>query len=705
MRHPHPWRPALLATTLAAAAQLACAQAGTPQTVEVTGSAERDNPAVAGSALRVALPIDKTPQSVVVLDRALLDQQGVRTLTEALANVSAVRGTDSRDRFNFGLRIRGFAAGVLVDGMALPGQFSTPDSLVAVQRVEVVKGPAGTLHGGSQSAGNAGFIGGLVALTTAAPDTRAAAGQVRLRGGTRDEAGFTLGWNQPLGSTLAVRVDADLARAGSETDRLTERRQAAQLGLAWRPDRDRELVLRVRHSSSRGLDYAGLPRLGTLTPAAYTVPRSRNLAAAALPDTTGGVDSVNLQWQQRLDARWSWALTVAHVDANVDQRGSFPLDSTTFTWPAVSAFDGPAYGLYGARLWNRMRSTVVSPALTGRFDGAGARHTLVAGLDIDRTRDDAFLRFSPGFGFLGLVDITNPVPPAWAEPDTTGTPDQRNRYRSTGVYLQDHADFGALQLLASLRHNRVKVTDVNAAFGVSNLSQQGKTLGRVGAVYAFTPQVSAFAGWGQGMRVPTFAVFSSPPRPELSTQTELGLRLANLGGLSATLALFDLRLKNAISADPAHPGQSLQLGSASSKGADLDLRWQVTPAWQWLASLTRQNPKVDDTGLQTVDMPKTSARLATRYEMGAGSLLPGLGIGLGLTHHGARPGDAANTYFTPAATVLDAQASYRLGRSTLGLVVSNLADKAYWVPSRYFGGGQVTPAPRRSVSATATFDF
>lgn len=325
---------------------------------------------------------------------------------------------------------------------------------------------------------------------------------------------------------------------------------------------------------------------------------------------------------------------------------------------------------------------------------------MVAGLDLDRTRDDAYLRFSPGFGLLGPIDITNPVYPAWAEPDTAGTPDQRNRYRSTAVYVQDHADFGRLQLSGSLRHQQVTVDDVNPAFGVDNHSRNRKTLLRAGAVLPIGSRLAAFAGWGQGMRVPTFAIFSAPPKPELSTQGEIGLRVIGVPGLSASVALFDLELKNALMPDPARPGQTVQVGSKRSRGVDAELQWQVTPGWHLLASLTQQNPKVQDTGKQTVDMPKTSGRLATRHELPGG-----FGVGLGLTHHSALPGDAANSYFTPAATLVDAQLSWKLQRVTLGLVAQNLADKRYYTPSRYFGGGQVTPAPRRSVAATARVDF
>lgn len=710
-------RPCWQANALAQAAATACAclslaappvqaQSGgnTAQRVEVTGASAAQEASIATSALRSPVPIEQTPQSVVVITRNLMDEQGVRSLTQALGNAASVRGTDARDVLNFGLRIRGFEAGVLVDGVALPGTSSTPELLTGMSRIEVVKGPAGTLYGGSQAAGSGGFIGGLVAVTTAAPQARFSA-SAAVRGGALNQSGMAIDLNQPLSNTLALRLSAEGSREGSETDRIRHRRLAVQPSLAWRPSSDAELVVRWRHTDSKGLDYSGLPRKGSVEPDGYTVPRSRILTAEGVPDSTTELDAFNLQWSQRLSNAWTWQLTLARVQAEVDQRGTFALDSTTFGWPAVSALDGPFYTLAGARLWNRQTSTVVSPSITGRLQAAGAQHTLTAGVDFDRTQDDGFLVFSPNFGLLGFLDITQPVYPAWAEPLAPATPDQKNRYRSTAAYVQDLADFGPVQVMASLRQSRVKVTDVNPASFVNNESSHTRTLGRLGAVVPLANGWSAFAGWGQGMRVPTFAVFTNTPKPELSEQTEVGLRLNGWNGLSGTVAVFNLKLKNALQPDPANLGQTLQVGLEKSSGLDVDLQWQLSSSTRLLASVSQLDTEVVDTGKRFVDVPKTTARLALRHDLGAGSALPGLGLGLGLSHHSALPGDATNSFSTPAATVWDAQASYRIGKAQFGVTVRNLADKTYYVPSRYFGGGQVTPAPRRQVAANLQWQF
>ena len=105
--------------------------------------------------------------------------------------------------------------------------------------------------------------------------------------------------------------------------------------------------------------------------------------------------------------------------------------------------------------------------------------------------------------------------------------------------------------------------------------------------------------------------------------------------------------------DPANPGYSIQAGKQQSKGVDIDLRWQATPSWAWIAAFTAQKAEITEdsnaawVGKQLFNVPEQTARLATRYDFRSGDLA-GLGLGLGLTHNSKLPGNQTNTFFTPA---------------------------------------------------------
>jgi iron complex outermembrane receptor protein len=690
-------------TERAAETSSAATSAGRPprQLERVVVEGKRDSAEdVAGSATRNPTPVEQTPQSIVVVTRRLIEEQDAQTLSDALKNVSNIRTVDQRDLNNGFVLIRGFRGSVMLDGISVPGYFNPLESLVDVERIEVVKGPAGSLYGGLQAVGTGGFAGGVVSVETLAPQAAPSYG-AGVRVGSYADRGAYVDLNQPLTGSAAMRLAAETQSNESETERYKSRRASLFPSFSWRPNGDSQLSLKVRHSDVTASDYSGLPARGTVVPAAYSIPRERLITAEGVPHTTTQISSAMLKWQQRLNDVWSWSLTGGYARAELDQRGVFP-----FPFGFAAADAGPTLTLAGVRLQNTFTSHTVSPAVTAKFSTGPAKHTLIAGVDWEQTRDDAFLRFSPGFGVLGTIDVTNPVYPPWAEPDDTGTPDQKNRYRSTAAYLQDQITLmERLHLLGGVRHARLRVTDVNPLFGIDNRSTNNVTTWRGGAVYELTSQLSGFVGYGEGVRVPTFAVFETAPKPEESAQTEVGLRLAQLAGLRATLAWFDLTVKNATVANGL---TSIQAGEQRSRGVDLDLTWQMTPQWRWLGNYTQQKPRfVNDpqfAGKQLFNVPKRSARLAGRYDIRSGTAA-GLGMGAGLTHRSALPGDSANNFFTGAATVYDAQLSYDVAPASFTLAVNNLADKKYFEPSQYFGGGQVIPATRRTVSFAASAAF
>jgi iron complex outermembrane receptor protein len=672
--------------------------------IEVRGATRNYTVRNTSAGSRTNTPIEQIPQSIVVVPKAMIEDQGVTTLSDALRNVSNVNAIDERDANNATFKIRGFNSATVVDGIAMPGYYPDQESLVGIERIDVIKGPAGALFGSAQGTGSAGAVGGgTIAISTVKASADAAIRKVGLRVGSFSEKAANFDLNQPLSSVFAIRLAGEVSDKKSESNGIFFKKTALLPSLSWTPDADTEVVLRGRYLDSTTLDYSGLPPRGTVVNAPYTLPRSLNVTARGLPDTINRAQGVNLQWNQHLNDAWKFSFVAAYNEALSDQRGVFP-------FPFSGA--GPSYYLAGARMWAKFKTTTLSPSLTANFETGTAKHTVNFGVDYEKTKDDEFMKYPPGMGYLSFtpVNYTSPAFPAWIEPVAPAVPDMRNSYTSSVAYVQDQIDVGGLHLLGGVRHSRIDVTDLYPAMGVNNVSSNTRNTPRVGATYEFTRQISTFAGYSEGIKVPILAKFATPPRPEESRQTEVGLRLKDLAGISATLAWFELTRKNAAVGDTANPGFSIQTGLQQSRGVDLDLRWQATSALSLIAALTSQTASIiQDTNAaivnkQLFNVPKQTARFAGHYDVYGGEWA-GLGFGLGMTHHSSLPGNTTNTFFTPSATIADAQVSYKLHDMKLGLNVSNLFNKKYYMPSAYFGGGQVIPALPRTVSATANFSF
>lgn len=680
---------------------------------------------VISSATRTETPIEQIPQSVVVIPRAVIDDQGAQTLSDVLRNVSNVTALDARDSNLTGFKIRGFASATIVDGVATPGVFQNQESLNGVDQISVIKGPSGGLYGGSQGM-NYLTIGGAVVISTVEP-VKTPVRKVGLSTGTYGQNGVSFDLNQPVNDVLALRLTGEYSKTDSETERVYHKRTSLAPSIAVTPNADTKIVLRLRDTGNETLDYPGLPRAAAGSPDVITgIPRSRFIGAQGLPPTTNDLKGVNLQWNQRLNEKWDFNLTWANNKMELKQFGAF---NASVIDAFVGGFFGNQFGLaaqdiYGYHLWQNFNSTTLAPALTGKFETGSAKHVLTLGIDQERSSEDAFLRFSDPFAF-GISPFTGFVPvslvnyaaPIWITPspgNLLGFDSAYSRkFDARTSYIQDQITLGNWSLLGSVRDTRIDLRNTDTVTGAVTNRSNSKTTPRVGAVYAFSPNVSVFAGYSEAVKTPSLAGgFGAGVTPELEevAQTEIGLRLKDLQGVTASFALFDLTRKNVVTSGGLAGNY---FTDQAAKGIDIDLRWQMNSSWQWIAAYTSQSAEYTGTkyaqvasfvGKQLFNVPKQTARLAARYDIRQGELA-GLGLGLGLTHQSKLPGDSTNSFFTPATTVWDGQVSYQMKAARLGLNVSNLFDKQYFVPSNYFGGGQVLPAAPRTVTATANFSF
>lgn len=160
-------RPTLLVTALAVALALPAPYAFAQQTSTSPAVTELDGVNVVGRAqtlyksedaavaTRTDTPLALVPQSVQVLPRELIDDQAARQITDLYRSISGI------SFFSYaGVTLRGFRQeNVLYDGLRGDpyAGFSVPQ-LFNIERVEVLKGPAGALYGGGEPGGVINYV-------------------------------------------------------------------------------------------------------------------------------------------------------------------------------------------------------------------------------------------------------------------------------------------------------------------------------------------------------------------------------------------------------------------------------------------------------------------------------------------------------------------------------------------------------------------
>lgn len=221
---------AVLATPAAAQtydADAAQAEAAEDAPEEAQGSIQPTEIIV--TAQKRSQTLIEVPQSVSVVSGALLEQQNATSFTDYLNNVPSlqlVQSTPGQGRLVLrGVNTGGVASTVavyvdetpfgsssaLANGAILAGDFDTFD----IARIEVLRGPQGTLYGASS-------LGGLIKFVTNEPTTagvegKALAGVEFTDGGDPSWRGAGM-INLPLGDTLAFRASGSYRKQGGYID-------------------------------------------------------------------------------------------------------------------------------------------------------------------------------------------------------------------------------------------------------------------------------------------------------------------------------------------------------------------------------------------------------------------------------------------------------------------------------------------------------
>jgi len=647
--------------------------------VVVTGAQDEGyNPANASTATRTDTPLRDIPQSIQVVPRQVIEDQGVTRIGDALRNVSGVTPQVDFGNLNDRFSIRGFdTSRILINGFRSGDGFGTTVTVVpnVVERVEVLKGPASVLYGQVEP-------GGLINFVTEEP--------------SRDpfyDLAFT------AGSFGYIEPSLDISGPLTADERLTYRLNASyQNSDSFRDFVESEIIvvaptLRYDFSDATSLTFEyqyleqdqtpdeGLP----IDPVVFDLPRERFL---------GEPDDLNENDIHR------FFLTLNHeFTEDINLRSGFAAELSDNSLSAFRVFEfdpesGDTVRFFADRSTSS-RNYSWQTDLISEFNTGSIEHQLLAGFELTQSNSSGnnFDIFDPENRPL-RINIFDPQY-GTPVPDNPNSIDDIDRTDSVlGIYLQDQISLlPNLKLLIGGRYDFYRgerdfefVFD-GEVFSDFNEIEDGAFSPRIGIVYQPIEPVSLYASYSRSF-IPNIASTRDGDiiEPQRGTQYEVGVRADLASNLSANLAAYQITKTNILTTDPNDPDFSIPVGEVRSRGVELDVSGEILPGWNVIASafineaiVTEDNDLPTDDTL--INAPGSGASLWTTYEIQDGDL-QGLGLGAGLFYVGDREAELPNDLMLPAYVRADASIFYHRDNWGVQLNFKNLFDTRYFESSQ-----------------------
>ncbi|MFT4197218.1 MAG: TonB-dependent receptor [Pseudoxanthomonas sp.] len=198
--------------------------------------------------------IQKVPTAITAVSAEKAKNEGRLTLQDAIEKVPGVEFQEANIGGGFyirgiGSRLPGLDSPVSIfyDGIYQSRSELTNLGFLDVDRIEVLRGPQGTLYGRNNS-------GGTVNIITHDPVLGETSGEATVQFGNYDRVSTEAALNMPLGQTMAIRVAAGTSsHSGYLTNGLDdEDSKAARVKLLFQPNDDVRLLLAAEYAKNGG---------------------------------------------------------------------------------------------------------------------------------------------------------------------------------------------------------------------------------------------------------------------------------------------------------------------------------------------------------------------------------------------------------------------------------------------------------------------
>ncbi|MFC3051948.1 TonB-dependent receptor [Kordiimonas pumila] len=550
--------------------------------------------------------------------------------------------------------------GIFIDGIYQPNTSYLNSPLVDVERVEVLRGPQGTLFGNNT-------LGGAINVITRKPSNEFEARMDGAYAGSDDFKSLSGSVSGPIiEDVLQVRVGAayhhhdgfqENLLAGGYTNPLTQK--SVNGTVRFLPSEAAELTLNANYDKISGGNTA---YLGITGPTDYTL---------------DGVSNQN-----------NFA---EHVYKGVNLKGEFDVDSLSTTITTVLA--------YNRRDQESSNDGDFGPVDFVRSTGESKLITKTGEARFDTSWTEGFSTLVGVFASRSTTD---------ASAVTTIVPLGVNAPSSAFAEIESQAVFGTafldltdtLDLAVGLRYDHQKLDATNA--GSTDAYSSNDLQPRVTLTKAWDDDLMTYASIARGVRG---GGQNGPGAPNLIYQGdnvwtyELGTKFTALEkSLSVDAAVFYNDYKHFIGQNALAPSTTgagyvavnLNSGTVHSYGAEAEMHWQVTEAWRIDSSLTLLHARIVDgsefedvTGFalpsdRIIFTPDWNFSLGTNYTVPVGENQ--LVFDAGLVGKGSRMGSSLDPDVAPLLEsyyLVNGSITMRFPKFEIAAFVSNLFNEEY----------------------------
>ncbi|MEP6735838.1 MAG: TonB-dependent receptor [Chryseolinea sp.] len=673
----------------------------------------------------------ENPQVYNSVSSDLMKQQAITNYDDALNNVPGIhklwestgRGGDGASYYS----LRGFEAQAsIVNG--LPGLTNGNLDPANIERIEVIKGPSGTLYGSSLIS-----YGGFVNTVTKKPYA-GFGGEIGYTAGSFGLNRVTADINTPLGENenVIVRVNAAYHTENSFQNAGFHNSFFVAPTVSYKVN-DKLSFLLVTEFMQQEKTNPMMLFLGRNSPLQWANMDELNYNSK-LSLTSNDLSIKNPRYN--LQGQMVYKISDQWTSQTVLSRGSTKSHGY-YSYLYDNENGQKEFGLWISSQNAQTATTDIQQNFTGDFNIGKMRNRLVVGLDyfnrnmIDNGTGYAWVHNVNAQGNINYVDPYTGVesaPGYLSKPSIdnllapSGISNSNSRDATYSAYASNVINITpSLIAMASLRYDYFD-TEGDVITDADDYHQSALSP-KFGLLYQIIPdKLSVFANYMNGFRNvgPTQIADAdgANPRikafkPEHANQMEFGVKTSLLSDrITTTVSYYDIKVADLVTGDPTNLNNSLQGGEVESKGVEVDVNINPTRGLTFIAGFAHNVSEVLDgdqgnvwleTGRRPIySGPKDLINLWASYTIMSGKL-EGLGFGAGGNFSSALnilDSQVTDTFTLPEYTVINGSVFYAVSKFRIGLNVNNITDKKYFT-----GYSTVNPQKPRNAVISLSYKF